>query len=97
LIDGVLLMDGHVALGIPSLVLSGSAFDGEALRPRLDDARGWLRKDATAEELFAAIGRVLGAESPRARLRRGALIAVVAATAAAVFLALGMLVARVAG
>lgn len=70
LVDGVLLQDGErPRFGIPTLVLSGSAVDGEGLARSLQDARGWLRKDATADELCASLDRALGtpplAASPR--------------------------------
>jgi DNA-binding NarL/FixJ family response regulator len=98
LVDGVLLKDTRVSLGLPSLVLAGGASEGEPLRARLDDARGWLRKDATARQLRAAIARVVRGDGPQAWVTRRTLIAVVAATAAgALFLAVGMLVVRAAG
>jgi DNA-binding NarL/FixJ family response regulator len=56
LIDGTLL-GGYtdVALGAPAYVLSGSERDGRSLARKLDDGRGWLRKDATGPELARAI------------------------------------------
>ncbi len=98
LIDGVLLRDGErPALGVPSLVLSGSAVDGEGLQQRLDDARGWLRKDPTSEELRVALDRVLPSSSAASGMSRTTLIAVLAATAVAVSLGWGYLTLRSAG
>ena len=58
LVDGLLLQNGaRVDLGIPSYVLSGSEADGRALIAKLDAPKGWLRKDATAEELASAVDR----------------------------------------
>lgn len=92
LVDGVLVRDGaRPVIGVPTLVLSGSAVDGERLRHRLDDARGWLRKDPTPEELRAAIDRVLARSAPGRLARPVALAAVVAATVAALILAWGYL------
>jgi hypothetical protein len=53
-----------VTLGVPSLVLSGNERDGTSLAQRLDDGRGWLRKDATGPELAAGIKGLLVVESP---------------------------------
>ena len=56
LVDGTLLSGyGEVPLGTPAFVLSGNERDGRQLARKLDDARGWLRKDATGQELAAAI------------------------------------------
>lgn len=98
LVDGVLLRDGeHASLGIPSLVLSGSAAAGDGLRRKLDDARGWLRKDPTPDELFAAIDRVCGTSDPGMHVGRATLIAALAATGVMLFLAWGFLALRSAG
>lgn len=97
LVDGVLLRDDErPALGVPTLVLSGSAVDGQGLQQRLDDARGWLRKDPTLEELRAGIDRVL-ASSSGAPLGRATLTLVLAASGVAVFLAWGYLALRSTG
>jgi DNA-binding NarL/FixJ family response regulator len=94
LVDGVLLQDGErPQLGIPTVVLSGSAVDGEGLVRSLPDARGWLRKDATADELCAALDRALGAP----RLAASALVAGVAAIGIGALLAWGYLVLRPSG
>ena len=64
LVDGTLLIDAvSVTLGAPALVLSGNERDGKALAQRLDDGRGWLRKDATGAELAAAINALVGVKS----------------------------------
>jgi DNA-binding NarL/FixJ family response regulator len=56
LIDGTLLLSyTEATIGVPSYVLSGSERDGRQLARKLDDARGWLRKDATGSELHDAI------------------------------------------
>lgn len=74
LVDGVLIREGQpTALGLPALVLSGSPADAEGLGRRLDDARGWLRKDPTPQELVSAIDRVVGVSAPAARLPQGVL------------------------
>ena len=60
LIDGTLLTGvTDVQLGTPAYVLSGSERDGRQLARKLDDARGWLRKDATGPEFTQAIGAAL--------------------------------------
>ena len=98
LVDGVLLQNGErPVLGVPALVLSGNASDGEALRHRLDDARGWLRKDPTPDELRAAIDRALDPPAAGIYVRRSVLIAVLAATGVVIFLAWGFLAIRSSG
>jgi DNA-binding NarL/FixJ family response regulator len=63
LVDGTLLAGyTELTLGTPAYVLSGSERDGRALARRLDDARGWLRKDVTGNELVQAIGLALRGE-----------------------------------
>lgn len=60
LIDGTLLSGyADVQLGTPAYVLSGSERDGRQLARKLDDARGWLRKDATGPEFAQAISAAL--------------------------------------
>jgi DNA-binding response OmpR family regulator len=60
LVDGVLAQNGRTeGLVVPVIVLSGNAADGKHLQSRFAAARGWLRKDATAEELHAAIDGAL--------------------------------------
>lgn len=95
LLDGVLVHDGErPRLGIPTVVLSSSAVDGEGLVRSLEgDGRGWLRKDATADELGAAVDRALGAP----RLAASAQVAAVAAIVIGVLLAWGYLMLRSSG
>ena len=66
LVDGVLVKTGRTeALAMPAIVLTGNLPDGRRLSGRLRQGRGWLRKDATAEELRAAIDRVLAGGAKR--------------------------------
>ena len=66
LVDGVLVEIGRTeALAMPTIVLSGNAMDGARLASRLPAGRGWLRKDATADDLRRGIERAL------VRSRRG--------------------------
>jgi len=60
LVDGVLVPKGRIeVLPMPTIVLSGNPHDGRRLAERFAQGRGWLRKDATAEEIRAAIDRAL--------------------------------------
>jgi hypothetical protein len=60
LVDGTLLNGySQVRIGAPAYVLSGSERDGRQLARKLDDGRGWLRKDATGPELTKAIDTLL--------------------------------------
>ena len=94
LVDGVLLQNGdRVRLGIPVVVLSGSAVDGEGLMHSLEDARGWLRKDATADELAASLEHALG----RPGLVASPRIAALAAIGVSVLLVWGYLALRSSG
>jgi CheY-like chemotaxis protein len=62
LVDGVLVPKGQLeVLDMPTIVLSGNALDGRRLAGRFAHGEGWLRKDATAEEIRAAIDRALTA------------------------------------
>jgi len=64
LVDGTLLGGvTEVALGAPAYVLSGSERDGRSLARKLDDGRGWLRKDATGPELARAIESLMRPKS----------------------------------
>jgi DNA-binding NarL/FixJ family response regulator len=68
LVDGVLVQTGRTeALTMPAIVLSGNAADGKRLSSRLTAGRGWLRKDATSDELRVAIDRAIAGGGPRAR------------------------------
>jgi AcrR family transcriptional regulator len=60
LVDGVLVPRGRTeVLSMPTIVLSGNSRDGRRLAERFAQGEGWLRKDATAEEIRAAIDRAL--------------------------------------
>ena len=60
LVDGVLVPKGRTeVLPMPTIVLSGNPHDGRRLAERFAKGRGWLRKDATAVEIRAAIDRAL--------------------------------------
>jgi hypothetical protein len=60
LVDGVLVQRGRTeVLPMPTIVLSGNPRDGRRLSERFAQGHGWLRKDATAEELRVAIDRAL--------------------------------------
>ena len=64
LVDGTLLSGSTDArIGVPAYVLSGSERDGRQLSRKLDDGRGWLRKDATGRELVTAIESLLRGET----------------------------------
>jgi DNA-binding NarL/FixJ family response regulator len=94
LVDGVLLQDGErPQLGIPAVVLSGNAADGEGMVRSLAGARGWLRKDATAAELCTALDRALD----KPRLVTSVHIAGLAALAIGVLVAWGFLALRSSG
>jgi hypothetical protein len=98
LVDGVLLRTGErLPIQLPAIVLTGNAADGEGLQHALDDPRGWLRKDPTPDELFAAIDRVCGAALPGLAISRATLIAAIAGTGVMLFLAWGFLALRASG
>jgi DNA-binding response OmpR family regulator len=85
LVDGVLLDGGRMeTLVIPTIVLTGSPSEGTRLAARLAEGRGWLRKDATADELRATIDRVLRS---RSGLQRRRVVLAAAASATLLFLA----------
>jgi DNA-binding NarL/FixJ family response regulator len=80
----VLPRDGRAPLGVPALVLAGGEAESEAAAHVLDDARGWLTKDALSIDLVAAVERLLTRESnavagPVTLLVLGAMVAVLAA------------------
>ncbi|TMC75915.1 MAG: response regulator [Chloroflexi bacterium] len=83
LVDGVLVPTGRTEeLAMPAIVLSGNPADGKRLASRFAEGRGWLRKDATAEELRAAIDRALRRRGPWAPSDRGRRLVLVAVTVA---------------
>jgi DNA-binding NarL/FixJ family response regulator len=61
LVDALLLARGAApaALGVPAVVLAASAAESTAASGALDDARGWVPKDASASELVEAVERLL--------------------------------------
>ncbi len=60
LVDGVLVPGGRTeVLPMRTIVLSGNPRDGRRLAQRFAHGQGWLRKDATAVEIRAAIDRAL--------------------------------------
>ena len=63
---------------MPTIVLSGNPHDGRRLAEGFAQGRGWLRKDATAEEIRAAIDRAI---TPRVRRWSAAIVAAVLALA----------------
>lgn len=78
-VDGTLL-DGYdeVRIGAPAYVLSGNAGDGKRLARKLDDGRGWIRKDATGTELAAAIAALARNDEPGGGLGVLAIVTIVA-------------------
>ena len=73
LVDGVLVQKERLeVLTMPTIVLSGNPHDGRRLSGRFAQGRGWLRKDATAAEIHAAIDRAL---APAARRWSAAIVA----------------------
>jgi len=95
LVDGLLIETGKAeTLTMPAIVLSGNETDGARLATGLPKGRGWLRKDATAEDLRIAIERAL---RPGARIRdvgKAKLVLLAAAAALVTALALAAIVVR---
>jgi len=90
LIDGVLLAGMNAAgvktaVGVPTLVLSGTREQGESLATLLDDGRGWLPKDVAPDALVKAIDTVVGVIRVEADVAGtvGLLVAVIMAVAVA--------------
>jgi DNA-binding response OmpR family regulator len=79
LVDAALLTDSSTGFGAPTLVLAGSAADGERLAQSLPDARGWLPKDVRAAELRRGLG-LLAERRPRERSRLERVLPVVSVT-----------------
>ena len=79
LVDGTLLGEyGEVSIGAPAFVLSGNERDGRQLSRKLDDGRGWLRKDATGAELAQAIASLMrGEETSVGRLGTASIVTIV--------------------
>ncbi len=98
LVDGLLLQNRDLGdLGVPSYVLSGNEADGKALERKLADAQGWLRKDATAEELAAVVDRSAPPSRDRGQLLGAAALTVVLTAALALLLWWGWLALSSAG
>ena len=64
---------------MPAIVLSGNPQDGRRLSAQLAQGRGWLRKDATAEELRSAVDSALQRRVGPTRTTRLLAMAMVAA------------------
>lgn len=77
---------------MPTIVLSGNARDGSRLSGRFAQGQGWLRKDATAEELRAAIDRAL---VPAGRRRSALILAAVAVALVLIAIVIARYVLRV--
>ena len=93
LVDGVLVQRGRTeVLPMPTIVLSGNARDGSRLSGRFAQGQGWLRKDATAEELRAAIDRAL---VPAGRRRSALILAAVAVALVLIAIVIARYVLRV--
>ena len=94
LVDGVLVGRGRTeVLPMPTIVLSGNQHDGRRLSARFSRGQGWLRKDATAEEIRATIDRAL---VPRVR-RWSAAILVTVLVLAAIVIAIALYLLRMRG
>jgi DNA-binding NarL/FixJ family response regulator len=82
-VDGVLMKSGRTEVfAMPAIVLSGNPQDGRRLSAQFADGRGWLRKDATAEELRAAVDAALAKRAGSRNLARVVAIVVVVALVA---------------
>ena len=80
LVDGVLIKSGQREdLAMPAIVLSGNPQDGRRLSEQLAQGHGWLRKDATAEELRGAVDAALAKRGGSAKGAR--MVAIVVAVA----------------
>ena len=91
LVDGVLVPKGRTeVLPMPTIVLSGNPHDGRRLSGHFAQGQGWLRKDATAGELRAAIDRAL---APAAR-RWSAAVVVAALVLAVIVIAIAWYLLR---
>ena len=79
LVDGTMLGGyDEMNLGAPAYVLSGNERDGKRLARKLDDGRGWLRKDATGAELAHTIAAVVDSGETSGGLGTAAIVAVIA-------------------
>jgi CheY-like chemotaxis protein len=90
-VDGVLVQRGRTeVLPMPTIVLSGNPRDGRRLSALFAQGQGWLRKDATADELRVAIDRAL---APAAR--RWSVVVLVALVLAGIVIAIAWYFLRV--
>jgi hypothetical protein len=95
LVDGVLVPRGRTeVLPMPTIVLSGNPQDGRRLSSRFSQGHGWLRKDATAEEIRASIDRALVSG---ARRWSAAAVIVAALVLAAIVIAIAFYLLRLKG
>ena len=93
LVDGVLVQKGRTELlSMPTIVLSGNPHDGRRLSARFAQGQGWLRKDATADEIRAAIDRAIAPR--RRRIPPSILIAALVLAAIAIAIIWYVLAAR---
>jgi DNA-binding NarL/FixJ family response regulator len=98
LVDGVLVPNGRTEeLAMPAIVLSGNAADGKRLASQFVQGRGWLRKDATAEDLRAAIDNALRGRALWARGDRGGRLVLVVLALLVVALTIAWFVLRLRG
>ena len=94
LVDGVLVPKGRIeVLTMPTIVLSGNPHDGHRLAERFPQGQGWLRKDATAEEIRTAIDMAL---APTVR-RWSAAVVVAALVLAVIVIAIAWYLLRLRG
>ena len=85
LVDGVLVPKGRTeVLSMRTIVLSGNAQDGRRLSSRFAQGHGWLRKDATADEIRASIDRALASGTRRLSVAVVAAVVLLAAIVIAV-------------
>lgn len=79
LVDGTILGGyDEMNIGVPTYVLSGNERDGKRLARKLDDGRGWLRKDATGAELAHTIAAVTDGDATSGELGMLTIVGIVA-------------------
>ncbi|HEV8534122.1 MAG TPA: hypothetical protein VGR87_00145 [Candidatus Limnocylindria bacterium] len=60
LVDAAMIATGaRLSFGAPALVLAASQLEGDIAARALDDARGWVAKDAASGDLVRAVERLL--------------------------------------
>jgi DNA-binding NarL/FixJ family response regulator len=57
--EAVLSKGSQIPIAVPALVLATTAADGERAGGALPDFRGWIPKDATSQDVVAAVERLL--------------------------------------